>query len=57
LKAYEDYHNKLGNNLSTVVNQYVSSSKELKKIDKDVMRITGMSPEIEPVLVEKPMLE
>lgn len=57
LKAYEEYHNKLGNNLSTVVNQYVSSSKELKKIDKDVMRITGSSAGMDPVLVDKPMLE
>jgi DNA recombination protein RmuC len=57
LKAYEDYHNKLGNNLATVVNQYVSSSKELKKIDKDVMRITGSTAGLDPVLVEKPDLD
>ncbi len=57
LKAYEEYHNKLGNNLATVVNQYVFSSKELKKIDKDVMRITGTAVGLEPVMVEKPELE
>lgn len=43
LKAYEDYHTKLGNNLQTVVNQYQFSSKELKKVDKDILRITGVS--------------
>lgn len=54
LKGYEEYHNKLGNNLRTVVNQYVLSSKELKKVDKDVMRITGESAGIDPLLIEKP---
>ncbi len=57
LKAYEEYHNKLGNNLATVVNQYVYSSKELKKVDKDVMRITGTAVGLDPVIVEKPELE
>ncbi len=56
LKNYEEYHNKLGNNLATVVNQYVFSSKELKKVDKDVLRITGTAVGMDPVLVEKPDL-
>jgi len=41
LAAYESYHDKMGKNLSTVVNQYNAGSKEFKKIDKDVTRITG----------------
>jgi DNA recombination protein RmuC len=53
LKSYEEYHNKLGNNLQTVVNQYTLSSKEFKKIDKDVMKMSGVGIEIEPVLIEK----
>ncbi|HEY9481287.1 MAG TPA: DNA recombination protein RmuC [Candidatus Paceibacterota bacterium] len=53
LKAYEEYHNKLGNNLNTVVNQYNFASKELKKVDKDVLRITGTAVGLEPVLTEK----
>jgi DNA recombination protein RmuC len=57
LKKYEDYHNKLGNNLATVVNQYVFSSKELKKVDKDVLRITGTAVGLEPVMVDKPELD
>ncbi|MFA6158106.1 MAG: DNA recombination protein RmuC [Candidatus Paceibacterota bacterium] len=57
LKTYEEYHNKLGNNLATVVNQYVSASKELKKVDKDVLRITGTAAGLEPVMVDKPELE
>ncbi len=54
LQKYEDYHNKLGNSLSTTVNQYNLSSKELKKIDKDVLRIAGSAPGIEIELIEKP---
>lgn len=57
LKNYEEYHNKLGKNLSTVVNQYELSNKELKKIDKDVFRITGDSINLELETVEKPDTE
>lgn len=54
LKRYEEYHGRLGVSLSTVVNHYTSSGKELKKIDKDVLRITGDSPGLEVPLVDKP---
>jgi DNA recombination protein RmuC len=54
LKKYEEYHGKLGISLSTVINHYNSSSKELKKVDKDVLRITGSAPGIEVPVLEKP---
>ncbi len=57
LKKYEEYHNKLGASLGTVVSHYNSGSKEFKKIDKDVVRITGTSLDFEPSLLEKPDLE
>lgn len=57
LKNYEEYHNKLGKNLGTVVNQYGLSSKELQKIDKDILRITGESINLELETVEKPEIE
>ncbi|KKR62759.1 hypothetical protein A2643_02710 [Candidatus Nomurabacteria bacterium RIFCSPHIGHO2_01_FULL_39_220] len=57
LKSYDEYHNKLGNALGTVVNHYNASNKELKKIDKDVLRIAGASPELALLEVEKPKLE
>lgn len=57
LKNYEGYHNKLGKNLSTVVNQYGLSSKELQKIDKDILRITGQAIDIEIETIEKPEIE
>jgi len=54
LKSYDEYHGKLGNALGTVVNHYNASNKELKKIDKDVLRIAGASPELSLLEVEKP---
>lgn len=54
LKKYEDYHNKLGSSLSTVVSHFNNSSKEFKKIDKDVVRITGESNGFEVALIDKP---
>ena len=57
LKSYDEYHNKLGNALSTVVNHYNSSNKELRKIDKDVLKIAGASPELALLEVEKPKIE
>ncbi len=54
LKRYEEYHGRLGVSLSTVVNHYNSSGKELKKVDKDVLRITGDSPGLEAPLIDKP---
>jgi DNA recombination protein RmuC len=54
LKAYEDYVAKLGNALGTTVNHYNAAYKELGKVDKDVTRITGATPGLEPNLLEKP---
>lgn len=58
-RAYSDYHTKVGNNLTTVVNQYNLSSNELKKITKDVSRIGNGSAEdlIEIAVIEKPRNE
>lgn len=54
LQAYDEYHGKLGNTLATAVNHYNASSKEIKKIDKDVLRITGEAIELDPLMIEKP---
>ena len=52
--VYDDYMQKLGNNLGTTVNSYNSASKEFKKIDKDVVKITGAESKIEVLEIEKP---
>ena len=57
LKSYDEYHTKLGNALGTVVNHYNTSNKELRKIDKDVLRISGSSPELSQLEIEKPKIE
>jgi DNA recombination protein RmuC len=59
LKKYEDYHEKLGVSLGTVVNHYNNSGKEFKKIDKDVLRIAGEAPGIgaDMLALEKPEVE
>lgn len=54
LKKYEEYHAKLGSSLGTVINHYNNSGKELKKVDKDVMRITGQAPGLEVSLIDQP---
>jgi DNA recombination protein RmuC len=54
LKTYEEYHGKLGKSLETTINHFNASNKELKKVDKDVLRIAGVAPGIEAIVLEKP---
>ncbi len=55
LKKYAEHQDKLGRSISTVVNQYNDSSREFKKIDKDIMRLTEkeQSLEYEMQLIDK----
>ena len=59
LNAYLTYHEKLGNSISTVVNQYNVTNKEFKKIDKDITKLTSnrSSISIEMENIDKPVLE
>ncbi|MFA5736741.1 MAG: DNA recombination protein RmuC [Candidatus Paceibacterota bacterium] len=57
LGVYENYLVKLGGSLGTTVNHFNSAYKELKKVDKDVLRIVGESNDFDPIVVEKPALE
>jgi DNA recombination protein RmuC len=54
LKAYDDYFKKVGNSLGTTVNHYNTAQKELGKVDKDILKITGDSPSFEKLLLDKP---
>jgi len=54
LLSYDDFMQKLGNTMSTSVNQYNLAYKEFKKIDKDVIKITGVASEIEPLILDRP---
>jgi len=53
LKTYEESHQKLGSAINTVVNHFTKSNHEFRKIDKDVMRITGDGIGVETILIEK----
>jgi DNA recombination protein RmuC len=57
LKAYEDYYKKLGNSLSTTVSHYNSGEKEFGKIDKDILKITGKSIDLDLPILNKPESE
>lgn len=57
LKAYDEYFKKVGNSLTTTVNHYNSASKELGKIDKDVLKITGARSGVETQVLERPLRE
>jgi len=57
LEVYDDYLRKLGVTLGTTVNHYNSAYKEFKKVDKDVLRITGEGIGIEPTLLDKPSFD
>jgi DNA recombination protein RmuC len=54
LAAHEDSMQRLGNSLGTTVNHFNSAHKELKKVDKDIVKIADTSPEIEPLLLDRP---
>ena len=54
LRSYEEVHQKLGNALTTTVNHFNKSNHEFRKIDKDVMRITGDTLSVEILTIEKP---
>lgn len=57
LSSYESFMQKLGGSLGTTVNHYNNAHKELKKIDKDVVRIAKTSPGIEPLILDKPQTD
>ena len=57
LLSYEEYLKKLGHNLGTTVNIYNKAYKEFGKIDKDVVKITGKTGEIEPLQIEGPAMK
>ena len=57
LSGYETYMQKLGSSLGTTVNHYNKAHKELKKVDKDVVKIAKTDPSIEPLVLDKPQSE
>lgn len=57
LRGFDGYMQKLGGSLSSTVGHYNNAHKELGKVDKDVIKISGGNAEIEPLLLDKPQQE
>lgn len=55
--SFDSYMQKLGGALGTTVNHYNAAHKELGKVDKDVVKIAGNVPSVEPLLIDKPHLD
>jgi DNA recombination protein RmuC len=57
LQAYDATFQAVGKHLGTAVNQYNLASKEFVKIDKDVLRISGVAMGIQPLSLDKPSVD
>ncbi|MES2006849.1 MAG: DNA recombination protein RmuC [Patescibacteria group bacterium] len=58
INAYQEYYKKLGNSLATTVNHFNAGTKELGKIEKDVLRIDESAEiAIDVEQLDKPFLE
>ena len=55
LVNYDGHFKKLGSSLGATVGHYNNSSKELARIDKDIVKIAGTEAAIEPYLLDKPL--
>lgn len=53
----DEFMKKLGTNMSTTVNAYNSVYKELNKVDKDIVKISGGEKTVDPLTIDKPSLE
>jgi DNA recombination protein RmuC len=51
---FEEYMQKLGGALGVTVSHYNAAHKELGKVDKDVIKIAGNDPSVEPLLLDRP---
>ena len=54
ITSYEMFMQKLGNSLGVTVGHYNTAHKELRKIDKDVMKIAHTTPAVEPLILDRP---
>jgi len=57
LGSYENYLQKLGTSMNTTVNHFNSAYKEFGKIDKDVTKISGQVSSVEPLVLDKPIMD
>lgn len=51
---YEEFLKKLGLSMSTTVNHYNNAYLEFRKMDKDIMKITGGESKVEALQIDRP---
>ncbi len=54
LIGYDGYFKKIGTSLGATVGHYNNASKELGRIDKDVVKIAGGDAVLDPLMLDKP---
>lgn len=54
LVAHETYMQKLGNSLGVTVGHFNTAHRELKKVDKDVIKIADSAPVVELLEIDRP---
>ena len=54
LIGYDGYFKKIGTSLGATVGHYNNASKELGRIDKDIIKIAGGESVVEVGLLDKP---
>lgn len=57
IAAHETYMQKLGATLGTTVGHFNNAHKSLARMDKDVIKIADTSPEVEALLLDRPLLD
>lgn len=57
IQDFEKSYRLLGKQLGVAVGHYNTGYRELNLIDKDVLKVAGISPGIEPELIDKPSQE
>lgn len=57
LVGYDGYFKKIGNSLGATVGHYNNASKELGRIDKDIVKIAGGETQLETLLLDKPQTD
>jgi len=54
IATHEDSMQRLGNSLGATVNHFNTAHKELKKVDKDIVKIANTNASVEPLLLDRP---
>ena len=54
INSYDTYMQKLGKSLGVTVSHFNTAHKELKKVDKDIVKIARSESGVDPLLLDKP---